>query len=476
MISTTRFWNNDSVLLMMKNFLLSMCGLFLMAALFSCNDDNTIGSSVQPDKDKISVFYQTVNLTTQTVFVDSVQLRNSIAMLGEFTDPTFGTTKSDFMAQLYCGRDFSFPNDVKQIDSAYIYFYYDKWFGDSSTVHHVNVYELTKPLDILNNYYSNIDPSSYFNKSNLLTHSTFTTGDLYTSDTLKSLSSYSAAIRIPIDTTFANRFLRDSRLHPEYFATPEKFREYFKGIYVTTDYGNGSILYINHAEIEMCYDTRLYSNVIAGARDSFVIGASYFPVNKEVKQINRCEHKDISSYLRPSANDSLNYIFAPAGMFTKVTLPDTLFTKKNGLLSGKTISQLRLKMLATQIDTKWAYAMAPPAAMLLIRASDAQKFFREYKLNDGVYSFLAKYSSTDKDYTFDLSYYAQKMVRESDNPGSTTFQPYTDMLLIPVDIVTNNDGDQVRLDHVITPAAVKIRSAKHPSQPMRLEVIYSRKN
>ena len=459
----------------MKKILLSLCGLFIIAVFFSCDENNSLGSTIQPGKDRISVDYKTVGLNSETVFVDSVFLRNSLAMLGEFTDPTFGTTKSDFMAQLYCARDFSFPDDVKQIDSAYIYFYYDKWFGDSTAVHHLNVYELNKPLDIQGTFYSNIKAVDYFDPSMLLGQGSFTTGDLYTSDSLKNLSGYSTFIRIPVNLNLARRFLNDSKSHPEYFSTPENFQNYFKGIYVTTDYGNGSILYITHSEIEFCYDTYLYS-ATTGLRDSFVIGASYFPVTKEVKQINRCEHKDLQRYLDPTNSDSLNYIFAPAGLFTKVTVPDSIFTKGSGLLSGKTISSLRLKVLATQADDEWVYAMQPPEMLLLINAANVQNFFRKYEINDGLSSFLAIYDTKSKNYVFDLSNYAQKMILEKDDPGSTTFTPFNEMLMIPVTGVKNNDNDQVRLDHVMTPSAVKIRSGVHPDQPMRLEVIYTEGN
>jgi len=459
---------------MKKNLFLSLCGLFAIAALFSCTDGNTIGSSIQPSEDKIAVSYDTVHVKTETVFVDSVYLRNSVATLGEFTDPVFGTTKSDYMAQLYCARNFSFPDDVRQIDSAFIYFYYNNWFGDSTAIHHLNVYELTSPLNSKTTYYSNTDPNKYCDRTRLLAQASFTTGDLYTSDSVKALSNYSPSIRIPIDPALGQRFLNDSRTNPEYFSTPDNFLNYFKGIYVTTDYGNGSILYITHSEVELCYDTKLYSKT-TGYRDSLVIGGSYFPITKEVKQINRTEHPDLRNYISTSTSDSLNYIFAPGGLFTKVTIPERIFTKNTGVLSGKSISSLRLKVLATQLDaSNSTYAMKPPEALLLIDKSKAKTFFSEFDLNDGVYSFLAIYNSTDKNYVFNLSNYAQKMISEMDNAGSTTFKPFSEMLLIPVSIVKNSDGNQVRINHVMTPSAVKIRGGNHPNKPMKLEVVYTK--
>lgn len=461
---------------MKKTSLSLFCGLFLTAALISCVDDNLIGSSMQPGKDVVSITFDTVRVQTETILQDSVYLRNSIAVLGEFTDPTYGTVKSDYMAQLYCPFNFEFPDDVTRIKAAYMYLYYDNWFGDSTTVHHLNVWYLDKsPLDASAPYGSAVDPATFTSKSQLLASATFTTGDFVTSDSAKALSNYSQVLRLPIDTAWCEQvFLAENRSNPEKFATPAAFNNYFKGIYVTTDYGNGSLLYVAHTELEMRYETKLYSYNMQ-SWDSLVIGASYFPVNKEIRQINRAVHPDLSSYLNPSPTDSLNYIYSPGGMFTKVTLPNTLFQKSTGTLSGKTINGMKLYVNATQVDYSKDYTMAPPASMLLIDASKVNAFFSGFDLNDGLYSFVADYNPDSLNYVFDLSYYAQKMVRENDDPTSTEIKPFTEMLLIPVSTVKNVDQESVRLEHVISPAAVKILGGNHPRRPMQLKVIYSKK-
>jgi len=463
----------------MKNKVLSaFCGLVLSAVLFSCVDNNTIGSSMQPDQDKVLVWSDTIRVQTETILQDSVYLRNSLAVLGEFTDPTYGTVKSDFMAQLYCPFDFKFPDDVKKIDSAYMYLYYTNWFGDSTTIHHLNVWKLDKnTLDAAATYGSNTNPADFCSMSTLLASGTFTTGDFLTTDSAKALSSYSPAIRLPLDTAWCKQyFLKENRSNPEKFAKPSAFNNYFNGIYVTTDYGNGSLLYITHSELEMCYDTYLYSNTSNKIyRDSLVVGASYFPVNKEVRQINRAAHPDLKKYLDPSVSDSLNYVYAPGGMFTKVTIPSAIFQKGTGKLSGKIVNGMKLYVNATQVDNSGNYALAPPASMLLIDASKVNSFFSGFELNDGLYSFVADYNSDSLNYVFDLSYYAQKMIRENDDSTKTTFNPFTEMLLIPVTTVKNSDNEDVRQEHVITPAAVKIQGGNHPTRPMQLRVIYSKK-
>lgn len=462
---------------MKKTFLSPFCGLFLSAALLSCVDDNTIGSSMQPGQDVVSVSFDTVRVQTETILQDSVYLRNSLAVLGEFTDPTYGTVKSDFMAQLYCPFNFKFPDDVNTIDSAYMYLYYNSWFGDSTTVHHLNVWYLDKsPLDATAPYGSTINPADFTSKSKLLASGTFTTGDFTTSDSAKALSNYTPALRLPLDMNLCRQFLADNKSHPEKFAIPSAFNNYFNGIYVTTDYGNGSLLYVTHSELEMMYNTYLYSNASGKElRDSLVIGASYFPINKEVRQINRAEHPDLRSYLNPSATDSLNYVYAPGGMFTKVTLPNTLFQKGTGELSGKTVNGMKLYVNATQVDNNRDYALSPPASMLLIDASKVNAFFSGFELNDGLYSFVANYNPDSLNYVFDLSYYAQKMIRENDGSTPTSFKPFTEMLLIPVSTIQNADKKNVRQEHVITPAAVKILGGNHPRRPMQLRIIYSKK-
>lgn len=461
---------------MKKTSLSVLCGFILSAALFSCVDDNTIGSTMQPAQDVVLIDFKTFPVQSETVIQDSVYLRNSLAVLGEFTDPIYGTVKSDYMAQLYCPFKFKFPEDVDRIDSAYMYLYYENWFGDSTTVHHLNVWYLDKsPLDASAPYGSTTNTADFTSKSKLLASGTFTTGDFLTSDSAKSLSTYAPAIRLPLDTTWCKKvFLEANRSNPEKFVSPAAFNKYFNGIYVTTDFGNGSLLYVTHSEMEMMYETKAYA-YNTGLVDSIVIGAAYFPVNKQVRQINRAVHPDLRSYINPTANDSLNYVYAPGGMFTKVTLPDTLFTKGSGSLSGKTINGMKLYVNATQVDDDRDYSLAPPSSMLLIDASKVNAFFSGYELNDGLYSFVADYNSDSLNYVFDLSYYAQKMIRENDDSTSTEFKPFTEMLLIPVNTVQNDDEENVRQEHVITPAAVKIQSGNHPTRPMQLRVVFTKK-
>lgn len=453
-------------------FLTLPLGFTLLTALTSCTDEGALGQSLQPGQDAINVYYDTVSVFSETVVVDSILSRSSAAYLGEFTDPFFGTTACDFLAQLYCPYDQAFPDDVTQIDSAFLYLYYDSWFGDSTTLMHVTVYELDQPLKRGVPYYTNHDINPYIQQARRLGKTSFTAGDMYSTDSMKLLDTYKTVVKVPIDVNLGNRFLRDSRdpVKSAFFKTPEAFTRYFNGLYVDCDFGNGSITYVNHTELELCYGTTLESSTMDGVRDSFVLGASYFPITKEVRQVNRFSHPDLRNYVDPfNPADSLNYVFSPAGLYTRITLPTHLFTD----LSGKAINAMTLNISASQLDES-TYGMAPPSTMLLIRELDAADFFSRFEVSDNVYSFLADYDSRNECYDFNLSYYAQKMVRALADSTSTTFEPYTNLLLIPVTVVTSNDGDEVRIEQLLTPSAVKIKGWNHPTSSMKLELVYSK--
>lgn len=445
--------------------------LYVGIALISCNDDSTIGQSVQPDGDKITVHKDTLPLISQTIPVDSVYFRSMNVYLGEFTDSIFGTTKTDYLGQLYCPYSFEFPDDVNQIDSAFIYIQYNSWTGDSTAMFHVNVYQLNNEISSDAPYYTNIDPSDFCKKDILIGQGTYTAGDLSSSDSVKELSTYSHPVKIRLDSVFSNSILKKFR---DGTYTPDNFTQMFKGIYVTTDYGNGSIIKVSNTQLELCYSTYRYSN-ISGVRDSFVVNAAYFPMVSDVRQVCRVSHDDLSEYIDPfDSNDSLNYIYSPAGLYTQITFNDSIFEK----LKDYSIGSVLLNVSVTQVygsneEQYNKYALQPPSTLLLICKDSVESFFKDYGRTSRKYAYVAGYSSYTHSYSFDLSYYFQKMIRQIKDPDASYINPYKSMMLIPVDIITTSgDRDIVRYEPVLNPRAAKIRGSNHIDDPMGLKVIY----
>ncbi|MBQ9201168.1 MAG: DUF4270 domain-containing protein [Bacteroidales bacterium] len=454
---------------MRHSFYLAVLALALLGG-YSCTDGESIGQSIQPGQDLVLTDTATFQLNSQTVVVDSILQKNSVAVLGEYTDACFGTTKADFMAQFYCPPAFSFPEiPDNNIDSVFLYLYFDDCFGNNASLLEASVWQLTGPLDLDQAYYTNINVADYCDRQKKLGSVTFTPA---TADN-RWTSQYDYCVRIPLDSVFGQQFYLDSRdsvNHPGAFSDVRHFIEYFNGLYVSTTYGNGAIVYISHIELEFCYDYRLKnsSGVLVDT-----VSATYFPVTGEVKQVNRYTHPDLTAYLPVSADDSLNYLYAPAGMFTKITLPVGDIT---GRLSHKNINYARLKVSAAELDdSEWG--MDPPSRLLLLREEDIHSFFAGYSLPDDLYSFSATYSTSDTCFVFDLSTYLQKLIRQADGDLGATeeFTPYDKMLLVPVTLVQNTDKTSLYLLPDYRPSAVKIRSAAHPGIPMKLELVHSDK-
>ena len=448
---------------MPKHFIPSVLVTLLFTAL-SCTEGQYTGGSIQPPGDVVSTDTASFFLTTETVKVDSILYKNSVALLGEFTDAFFGTTKAEFLAQVYCPLNFTFDQSIRRIDSAYLYLYYNDWFGDSLALMEMSVYELTKAIDHTKPYYTNINTDDYYDKSKKLGSISYSTGEPFTD--IKTSSDYSC-IRVSIDTAFAGGILRKNRNHPEFFTNPRIFADsVLHGIAVSPSFGNGNLMYIKHAEFEFCYRYS-YTDTMGVVKDT--TGACYFPVTKEVRQINKYQHPDLAGYLPLNSGDSLNYIFSPAGLFTRIELPIEEILSR---LEGKNINSARIKAVVTHRDnSKWG--MLPPDNLLLLKEEDVHDFFAGYNNADKLYSFLADYNTRNDLFSFDLSSFLQKTVRND----SSSFRPYNKLLMVPVSKIRLNNVSTSTLFLVqnILPNAAKIRSATHPQKPMKLEIVFSNK-
>ncbi|HNZ80509.1 MAG TPA: DUF4270 family protein, partial [Bacteroidales bacterium] len=180
---------------MPKHFIPGVLVTLLFTAL-SCTEGQYTGGSIQPPGDVVSTDTASFFLTTETVKVDSILYKNSVALLGEFTDAFFGTTRAEFLAQVYCPFNFTFDASIRRIDSAYLYLYYNDWFGDSLALMEMSVYELTKAIDHTKPYYTNINTDDYYDKSIKLGSISYSTGEPFTD--IKTSSDYSC-IRVNID-------------------------------------------------------------------------------------------------------------------------------------------------------------------------------------------------------------------------------------------------------------------------------------
>ncbi len=78
---------------------------FVALLAISCNDTlDQVGFTIQPEKDRLSVNIDTLNLEARTVKVDSVFTKTKYPVLGEYEDPAFGSIKSEYIGEFYFPR------------------------------------------------------------------------------------------------------------------------------------------------------------------------------------------------------------------------------------------------------------------------------------------------------------------------------------------------------------------------------------
>lgn len=130
-----------------------LIGLGLGVTILSgCSDDlNLVGSTIQPDGDKMPVYVDTFQMQATTLLMDSVYARTTNGLLGEFYDPLYGNVKSDYICQFYCPDDFKFKHEPinGQIDSIDFKIMYQNgaWVGDSLAPMRAQIYLVDKELE-----------------------------------------------------------------------------------------------------------------------------------------------------------------------------------------------------------------------------------------------------------------------------------------------------------------------------------------
>ena len=253
-------------------------GLLLLAVLtfFGCDDTTgTLGLDMLPGNDNVTVKTKTYKVNTKSFLADSVYAKTSTGYVGRFTDPEFGYYESSFLTELNCLQDLELPTLYKydpvtqtgtgtlvkdSILSVKLSIYYSSWFGDSLSACKMRVYELNKKLD--KNRYTSINPEEYYDPNDpkaLLGEKAYAAHDESISDSIRYATdsygnyTYTPSISFSLDKDEfgEKRILRPYREHPEYFKDSEAFIEnVFKGLYIKTEQGDGSILYIDRVDMQ----------------------------------------------------------------------------------------------------------------------------------------------------------------------------------------------------------------------------------
>ncbi len=466
---------------MKRNILLACIGLILFA---SCKDnDSSLGSSVMPEDDSITVCVDTFHLQTSDFFVDSIFLQNDTFLLGEIYNQRFGTTKADLFFQVAPPVNYRFPTTNSdsirdaQPDSLVLYMYYYTWDGAKNSPLEFCLYEIDKKtIDYTGVYYSNLKVDDYTTVSdaNLIGKKVMTSIDFSQPDSILEDSTYVPYIKYTLEKKYAEQFFN---LDPSAYASVEAFQNEFKGFYITTDYGSSTMLHLSQIDMRLYYHyTRIYAIDNEVNTDTVTTWVNY-SANNEVRQLNRIEHTNRTDVIANlSTIDSLNFLKSPAGIYTNVAIPvGKMLSTIESKIGDKHLS-INNATLDLEIvkDESAAMNLAKPEYLLLLRRELLADYFLDKGLPTSIDSTaVIGYLDDETDcYSFDLAYLLNVYLNQKKE--TITEDKVLDMVVLPIDAISSSsEGYITSVSSLFKLSGIAVRSGTNTFSPMRIKLRYS---
>lgn len=466
----------------LKNILYAMLVVLTMGM---CSCDNIIGagaSALLPE-DGIRVKADTFSVVSTLEAGSAIAITPDSFLLGE-CDTHFGTIKADILSQFACPLGFEYPYvETAEVDSVCLYLYYENWHGDGLAPLGITVYEMDKAtLDYNTRYPSDTTLSSFCSltpETRVTPLSRVVIADRYTDSVYSSADdSYYPCIPIKLSDTFARRFfaIRD-------FSSQEAFNELFKGLYITTDFGGSTVLYVTNISMAVYYH---FSYPRQGT-DTVIHDMKAFYANSEVRQLNRFAYPDREQVLSQlSVYSDTNYVVSPANIYTRLSVKmDSMFLRMQEQLEDPNDYTVYVNQADLTIDVLYDAEQTstrprdhwdtPASHMLLVLESEMETFFAKNELPSDTMAILSALTvSADTvgelsyTYTYDLSGLLTKQLRMNEPQDELSF------FLVPVAVETlPNSSSLSSVRPLQTISTTCIRSANNSDSPMNVKMVYS---
>ena len=448
----------------MKHFVLGLL-VFLSIIAVSCTDnDSSLGFGIQPPSDIISFTADTFHVATDTMLVDYIYAMPDSFLLGNYYNETFGSTRADIFAQLKAPVNFKFPDGARP-DSAKIIISYYSWFGDSNSPMRISIYEMKgTPFSFTGLYPSNINVNDYADFTKPLASQVVVAKDTERGD--------STLIMFDLSSTFVTNFFNESA-----YASDAAFFNFFKGLYITTDFGTSTMLSI--ANIRLNY---YYSYDILDGTTTRTHTVS-FPANREVRQVNRIEHSNRDVI---KSGEEKSYVASPANVFTRLKIPLRKMAEKmkNDVDNNKLVLNSALLQVEVADYEPSNLTLKPSRYMLLIKESTLKNNYERSKIptsaNDTA-SIYAEYlesldfnGDTIRYYPFNLSMLIATELKNAEQ-NNRELPETLDMVLLPFvpDYTSAATQNISWAKHMVLMSGTAIKGGANADSPMRIRTVYS---
>ena len=481
----------------MKTIIYTVIAIMSCITIASCDDTtDSIGNSLTDNMDMLKVTTDTFNVATRSIVADSVLSRSTTGYLGKIRDIETGNyITGDFMAQFSTLENYKLSEKDSIVslqdgeviaDSCSIRLFYTDYYGDSLATMNITAYEMNEPMKEGVKYYSNFDPiaEGLIRNDGMKVNKTYTLTDLSISDEDRAdESSYTPNIKINLNkpytdkngVTYNNYGTYIMRM---YYEDPDRFKNSYNfihevcpGFYFKTNDGIGSMAYITVSQLNIYFR---YLN------DSTYVGTTSFSATEEVLQTTNISND--KQNIADLANDNTcTYLKTPAGIFTEITLPVDEITENH---SNDTINTAKISLTRINNNTHDEYSLSAPSTLLMIPKDSLYTFFENGDNVDYKKSFIATYSSSTNQYTFNnisgmITYMADiKKKGLAENSNWLNEHPdWNRVVVIPVSVTTNSSSQIVKIVHDMSLTSTKlVGGSENPYEPIKINVIYSKFN
>lgn len=374
----------------------------------------TIGNGLLSEADYIGVGYvDTLHIVCHSLQIDSMPTKkNTTVLLGSMMDPVMGLTDANFITQLHLSSTSHYFGDNPIIDSVVLQLAITGYYGDTTTMQTVHVYQIADTLSSTESYYqfSDIDvmPEDLANGYQFRPRP-HTTNIPLGNDTLSQ-----AVIRIPLANSLGEQFAATAAADTSIFGSTEAFKEYFYGLKIQCESvgQDGSIVYINPTsntvtQLQVYYRETPDSNPMR----------YYFYITSEDVYFNQYLHDytlGSNDFVQQVVDgDTLMgqqqlYLQSMGGVRVLLNFPDLTAWADSLYEEGTHLIINEAKLILPALDTDSDSSLfAPPASLALLSLNEdgTTSLLPDYLEGSNFYG--GSYSSAKKSVTFRISEYLQ---------------------------------------------------------------------
>ncbi len=482
------------------NFKLFAVISFAAVGMASCDTTtDTIGSSLNDDRDGLQISAQTYSVASRSIVADSVLSRNTTGYLGKVRDPETGAyITGDFMAQFNNLEDFAFPQKANLVtkdangneqrgivkaDSCELRLFYSSLYGDSTQLMKLSAYEMGKPMNESRSYYSNFSPvdNGYIRKGGLKRDKVYSLIDYNVKQSTRDTSTYTPYITIKLKGPYTDK---DGKTYDsygtfimqKYYDDPANFKNAFAfrnnvvpGFFFKHQNGVGNMAYISQSQLDV-----YFSHI---EDDSLYHSAAVFWGTEEVLQTSTITN-DKKTMEQLTNDESCTYLKTPAGIFTELTLPVEKIMENH---ENDTITSAKLVLQRLNNKTTSDYAFSVPKQILMVPKDSLHSFFENNDIYNNKNSFVASWSynaakgNFDNSYTFNNISGMISAMYNSDRKSAD----WNKVVLVPVQISTTTTSSgtttvvKVTNDMSLTSTRL-VKGTDADDSPIKISIIYSR--